>query len=95
MGTSSCNKDKTCHGTVHVKDTNNVGVGNATVKFDAQSVNGDVKYSAITDGSGDVTIDVKLPAIFDVKVTKGTMSGTGVIRLDEPGKNAEVTVRVL
>ena len=54
-----------------------------------------MKYSAITDGSGDVTIDVKLPAIFDVKVTKGTMSGTGVIRLDEPGKNAEVTVRVL
>ena len=94
IGTSSCNKDKTCHGTVHVKDTNNVGVGTANVKFDAQSVNGDIIYNAVTDGSGDVTIDVKLPAIFDITVTKGTATATGVIRLDEPGKDAEATVRL-
>jgi hypothetical protein len=96
FSTSSCKKDKTCHGKVHVIDTINGGtpVANANVKFDAQSVNGDVVYNGVTDGGGDATIDVKLPAIFDVTVTKGTKHGTGVIRLDEPGKDAEVTVTI-
>lgn len=95
--TSSCKKDKTCHGTVHVVDTAGVAIYNATVKLAAPSVNGDVVYDGVTDGSGDISFEVKLPAIFDVVATKSTypgMAGTGVIRLDEPGKKAEVTVTI-
>ncbi|HEY0030765.1 MAG TPA: carboxypeptidase-like regulatory domain-containing protein [Bacteroidia bacterium] len=93
---SSCNKDKTCHGTVKVVDSNGVGIGNATVKLAAPSVNGDVVYENVTDGSGDASFEVKLPAIFDVTATKASYPGTGVgvLRLDEPGKSAEVTVKI-
>jgi hypothetical protein len=97
FSTSSCKKDATCHGKVHVIDTAGVVVPNATVKLAAPSVNGDVVYSALTDGSGDAEFEVKLPAIFDVTATKATypgMKGTGVLRLDEPGKTNDVTVTI-
>lgn len=94
---TSCNKDKTCHGRVKVIDTNGVAVSNATVKLSAPSVGGDVVYTNTTDGSGETTFDVKLPAIFDVYATSPLWtgcSGVGVIRLDEPGKDADVTVTI-
>jgi hypothetical protein len=94
---TSCKKDKTCHGKVSVVDTNGAAVASATVKLSAPSVNGDVVYQSVTDGSGDVTFDVKLPAIFDVVATKPTypgMAGVGVLRLDEPGKSNDVTVKI-
>lgn len=90
--TSSCKKDKTCRGKVHVIDSLGVAVGNATVKLFVTG--GDVKYDGVTDGAGDCTFEVTLPAIFDVLATKGSMSGTGVIRLDEPGKEDAVTVTI-
>lgn len=93
---TSCNKDKTCHGKVKVIDTNGVTISNATVKLSAPSVSGDVVYNGTTDGSGIASFDVKLPAIFDVYATKTGISGSGVgvIRLDEPGKDASVTVTI-
>ena len=93
---TSCNKDKTCHGKVKVIDTNGVVVSNATVKLSAPSVGGDVVYNGKTDGSGEASFDVKLPAIFDVYATSPLVAGTGVgvIRLDEPGKDANVTVTI-
>ena len=93
---TSCNKDKTCHGKVKVIDTNGAVVSGATVKLAAPSVSGDVVYNGTTDGSGEATFDVKLPAIFDVTATKTGISGTGVgvLRLDEPGKDADVTVKI-
>lgn len=92
---SSCNKDKTCHGKVKVVDTNGVAIASAAVKLSAPSVGGDVVYNGTTDGSGEASFDVKLPAIFDVNATKATypsMAGIGVLRLDEPGKTNDVTV---
>lgn len=95
---SSCKKDQTCHGTVHVNDTAGHPVANATVKLSAPSVNGDVVYSQLSDGSGEAEFEVKLPAIFDVTATKATFPpgfvGTGVLRLDEPGKTGEITVTI-
>lgn len=95
---SSCKKDQTCHGKVHVNDTAGRPVANATVKLAAPSVNGNVTYSELSDGSGDAEFDVKLPAIFDVTATKATYPpgsvGTGVLRLDEPGKTGAVTVTI-
>jgi hypothetical protein len=97
FSSSSCKKDKICHGKVHVVDTAGVPIANAVVKLAAPSVNGDVTYDNVTDGSGDASFEVKLPAIFDVTATKSTyvgMVGTGVLRLDEPGKSGEVTVEI-
>lgn len=93
---TSCNKDKTCHGKVKVVDSNGAAISGAKVKLAAPSVNGDVVYENNTDGSGEATFDVKLPAIFDVTATHIAYSGTGigVIRLDEPGKDADVTVKI-
>lgn len=96
ISTPSCKKDKTCHGKVTVIDTAGIPVPLATVKLAAPSVNGQVTYTGITDGTGIVTFEVKLPAIFDVFATQAInypgMTGVGVIRLDEPGKTAETTV---
>ncbi|MEO6904133.1 MAG: hypothetical protein ABI315_13425 [Bacteroidia bacterium] len=93
--TSSCNKDKTCHGKVHVKDTAGVAVTYADVKLDAKPVQGQVAYDGVTDGNGDVSFEVKLPGIFDVTVTKKSLPGrigTGILRLDEPGKKDNITI---
>jgi hypothetical protein len=97
FSSSSCKKDKTCHGKVKVIDTAGVPVGNAKVRLAAPSVGGEVTYEDLTDGSGNVNFEVQLPAIFDVTATKSTypgMVGTGILRLDEPGKTAEVTVTI-
>lgn len=91
--TSSCRKDKTCHGKVHVIDTLNRDVATAYVKLSVPG--GEVVYDGLTDNSGLVRFDVKLPAIFDVSATKITYPGkvgVGVLRLDEEGKSAEVEV---
>jgi hypothetical protein len=94
FSTSSCKKDKTCHGTVKVMDTTGKVVAGAIVKLAAPSVNGQVTYTSNTDGTGNASFDVKLPAIFDVTATQPLHSGvgTGILRLDEPGKSNEVTV---
>ncbi len=97
LGTSSCKKNKTCHGTVHVMDTLGKAISGAVVKLGAPSVQGDVKYDGITDNSGNVNFDIPLPAIWDVIATKNTLPnrvGTGVLRLDEPGKKATVDVTI-
>ena len=92
---SSCKKDQICHGIVHVYDTSGVVVNNANVLLAAPTVQGEVTYSGVTDASGQVLFEVKLPAIFDVTATKASYpgkTGVGIIRLDEPGKTGEVTV---
>jgi hypothetical protein len=97
FSSSSCKKDKTCYGKVHVTDTVGNPVGNATIKLHAPSVSGDVTYDGISDAAGDASFEVTLPAIFDVEARKATypgMVGTGVLRLDEPGKTGEVTVKI-
>jgi len=93
LSMSSCKKDKTCHGKVHVIDTpNGSAVANAAVKLSVTG--GDVKYEGTTDGAGDCTFEVTLPAIFDVYAVRAGKEGTGVIRLDEPGKEDAVTVTI-
>jgi hypothetical protein len=93
--TSSCRRDKTCHGKVHVVDTLSRDVANAFVRLSAPSVQGQVIYDGTTDNGGNVSFDVKLPAIFDVTAIKSTYPGkvgVGVLRLDEEGKSADIEV---
>ena len=95
FSTSSCKKDKTCNGTVKVIDSTGKVVGNAAVKLAAPWVYGQVTYNGTTDGTGNASFEVKLPAIFDVTATQILYPGriaTGILRLDEPGKTNEVTV---
>ncbi|MES2592305.1 MAG: carboxypeptidase-like regulatory domain-containing protein [Bacteroidota bacterium] len=97
LSTSSCKKDKTCYGKVTVVDTAGVPVAGATVRLGAPSVNGTKTFEpATTDGSGVANFELKLPAILDIEAEKPSaypgMLGKGILRLDEPGKTAEVTV---
>ncbi|MGZ4035595.1 MAG: hypothetical protein ACXVPU_00760 [Bacteroidia bacterium] len=94
LTSSSCNKDKTCHGKVTVSDSVGTVIPSANVHLAAPSVGGDITYDGVTDGSGNVNFEVKLPAIFDVTATKGTLHGTGVLRLDEAGKSNSITVKM-
>jgi hypothetical protein len=92
---TSCKKDEMCHGNITVIDTSGAVVPGATVIAEAPSVNGQVAYSNVTDGSGVAYIGLKLPAILDIRATSASYPGMvakGILRLDEPGKTAEVTV---
>jgi hypothetical protein len=97
FSSSSCKKDKTCHGIVHVIDTSGSPISDAKVLLAAPSVNGEVTYEKLSDSYGDAEFEVALPAIFDVTATKSSYAGkvgTGVLRVDEPGKTGEVTVTI-
>lgn len=89
---SSCKKDKTTHGKIHVKNAAGNYVAGAKVLLTAP--NADKKYEGLTDSGGYIQFDIALPAIFDVTASKDSLVGTGVIRLDEPGKTTELTVTI-
>jgi len=95
---SSCKKDQTCHGHVNVYDTAANKVALATVRLDAYSINGVVTYTSQTDGNGEASFDIALPAIFDIYVTKDDqfpgMWGKGSLNVDEPRKDGWATVSI-
>ena len=92
ISASSCKKDKTTHGKIHV--INSTGAYVAGAKVDLSAPNAQVTYTGTTDSGGYIQFDVALPAIFDVKASKDSLVGTGVLRLDEPGKTTELTVTI-
>ncbi len=105
--TTSCKKDKTCRGKVTVVDTAGAPVVGAAVKLSsppsvpanpAHPAGGDLVINGVTDGSGVVNFEIQLPTILDIVATQTTafpgMTGKGILRLDEPGKTAEVTVKI-
>lgn len=91
---TACKKDKTTYGTVTV--TNEAGTVQkaATVVLAAPSASGQKSFTGKTDGTGVVKFEIDLPGIWDVTVTADTLYGTGVLRLDEPGKKDEIKVIV-
>jgi hypothetical protein len=93
----SCKKDKTCYGKVHVTDAAGTAVNGAAVHLytvDTAGNENPVTYDGVTDASGLAKFEVKLPAIFDVRVTSGSKTGLGVLRVDEPGKTGEVSISI-
>ena len=94
---TSCKKDQTCHAYITVNDTANHKVQGATVVLDANNVGGQVTYHGTTDGAGNITFDIALPAIFYVTATKANfplMYGKGLVNVDEPRKEAWLTVKI-
>lgn len=102
---TSCKKEKMTKGKVTVTNMSGLPLPNATVDLDAKSANSDIKYSAITDGKGLAEFEIPLPAIWDVKVSyegflvpsdsaASILTGSGVLRLDEPGKNDAIVIIV-
>ncbi len=96
---SSCKKDQSCRGNVWVYDTVSQKVPLATVRLDAYTINGDVTYTAKTDGNGLAVFDIALPAIFNVYAYKDDMTGVntrregkGSLNVDEPRKENWTTV---
>jgi|ERR1019366_687914 hypothetical protein len=92
---TSCKKDKTTHGKVTVVDSANVPVSAAKVLLAAPSANGQKSYTGTTDGSGLASFDIPLPAIWDVTVTKGLLTGTGILRLDTDQLGKTVTTTII
>lgn len=93
VSTTSCKKDKMCHGKITVIDTAGAVVPGANVITEY----GSTRFSSVTDGSGVAYIDLKLPAILNITAASSSypgMLGKGILRLDEPGKTAEVTVTI-
>ncbi len=96
---TSCNKHTDVKATVRCQDSLGRVMPGANVQLFAMCKDGiggkvkaDVKAEGTTDNNGEVSFIFKLPAIFDVKVTKGGLVGTAIIKVDEPGKEAEKTL---
>ena len=95
----SCNKDTTCTVDILVVDTTGFSgiqtpVAGASVKLYA-NINppGQIQATGTTDNSGHVQFSFPNPAIFDIKASKGTMTGTGLVQL-QIGGNVTQTVLI-
>jgi hypothetical protein len=95
---SSCQKKTDCK--LIITTYNSLGnvVSGATVKLYANvktssgaTVEADLKADGVSDGVGATTFTFKLPAILDVRATADTLSGIGIVKLEE-GKTVEKTI---
>jgi hypothetical protein len=85
-----CSHDKSCKAVIKVVDIDGVTlVGGATVQLFANistasgPVVADLKAEGVTASDGTVEFKFKLPAILDIKATKGVKIATGIIKLEE------------
>ena len=94
LGVACRKKDTTCSTTITVTDVSSAKIEGAKVKLYASLTGGgtgDIKDSTVTDALGQAQFHFKLQAIFNVDVSKGALTGTGIVKL-EPGKNVEKTI---
>ena len=97
---TSCDKKTDCMATVICKDANGMLLRGATIQLLAYvktplkgTITADVRANGVTDENGKVTFTFKLPAIFDIKASKGNLTGTGIIKLEE-GNGVEKAVTI-
>ena len=97
---SSCEKKTDCQVNITTVDANGNALGGVTVKLYANvktssgsTVEADLKAQGVSDGSGVSTYTFKLPAILDVSAVSGTLTGQGIVKLEE-GKKVEKTITV-
>lgn len=87
---SSCQKKTDCKLIITTHDVVGNAIGGATVKLYANvktasgsTVEADLKAEGQSDGGGSSSYTFKLPAILDVKVVSGSLSGIGIVKLEE------------
>lgn len=87
---TGCDHDKSCKAVIKVVDTDGTTpVGDAKVELYANvstqsgPVTADLKAEGVTGADGTIEFKFKLPAILDIKATKGTKTGQGIIKLEE------------
>lgn len=97
---TSCDKKTDCIARITCLDSLGMPMPNAAVKLFANvktpqggTVTADLKADGITDDGGFVSFTFKLPAIYDIRATKGSLTGISIIKLEE-GKVTEKTVVV-
>lgn len=100
MTNNSCEKKTDCVASVICKDAAGVPVRKAQVELlalckdkDGGTFTANLRASGLTDDNGKVTFTFKLPAIYDIKVSKGNLTGVGIIKLEE-GKGVDKAVTV-
>ncbi len=87
---TSCNHDKSCKAVIKVVDIDgSTPVGDAKVELFATistvsgPVTADLKAEGVTGSDGTAEFQFKLPAILDIRATKGSKVATGIIKLEE------------
>ncbi|MBS1635442.1 MAG: hypothetical protein JST26_05925 [Bacteroidetes bacterium] len=97
---SSCEKKTDCQLEIRTIDANGNALGGATVKLYANvktssgsTVEADLKAQGVSDGGGVSTYTFKLPAILDVSAVSGTLTGQGIVKLEE-GQKVSKTITV-
>jgi len=87
---SGCDHDKTCTAVIKVVDVDGVtpsGAAKVELYANVSSPSGpvvaDLKAEGVTASDGTIEFKFKLPAILDIKATKGTKIATGIIKLEE------------
>lgn len=95
---SSCQKNTDCKLIITTNDEFGNVVAGTTVKLYANvktssgsTVEADLKAQGVSDASGKSTYTFKLPAILDIKAVSGSLSGVGIVKLEE-GKTVEKIV---
>jgi hypothetical protein len=90
VSNSGCNHDKTCKAIIKIVDTDGTTpVAEAkvelyaTISTQSGPVTADLKAEELTGSDGTVEFKFKLPAILDIKATKGTLVGQGIVKLEE------------
>lgn len=97
---TSCQKKTDCIATVICKDVNGLPLRGVTIQLYAlvempshATTTADIRANGISDESGKVTFTFKLPAIFDIKASIGSLTGTGIVKL-EVGNSVEKTLTI-
>lgn len=87
---SSCQKNTDCKLIITTHDALGNAVGGSTVKLYANvktssgaTVEADLKAEGLSDGGGSSAYTFKLPAILDVKAVSASLSGVGIVKLEE------------
>lgn len=93
---SACQKKTDCTASVTINDQDGLPVQGVDVRLFANvqtankggTVTADLKANGITDETGRVFFNFKLPAIYDIKAFKGKDTLKGIIKLEE-GKTVD------
>jgi hypothetical protein len=102
ISTPSCKKDKTCIGEITVYDSTGLPLYGAkvqladTARITSPDAGGKLMYDGRTDIYGYVKFEIKLPAVYPVRVQHPKFTDKykfGILILNEPGSKDSETIQ--